>query len=112
MSRDTFTWKPLLGSELSEEPNVTTLRFGDGYEARVPSGLNNQLKKWSLVFEEPLIEHNKIKAFLRKQGGVKSFIWTSPDGLTDIYICRSWKSKQRGFGVYEVSCVFEQVFEI
>lgn len=112
MTKQTFTHKPVLSSELSEEPSVSILKFGDGYESRIPNGLNNQLLKWSLTFETPMTEQKQILQFLRNHGGVKSFLWVAPDGVKNTYVCRSWKSRQREFGVYEVNCTFEQVIDL
>lgn len=111
MSYEKFTWKPDLGSECSEDPNVTTSKFGDGYEYRLQNGINANPQKWSLTFTTELESHNQIVSFLKKMGALKAFEWMSPDQNSGVYVCRGWKRKQSDFGVFVVTATFEQVFE-
>lgn len=104
-------WQPDIGSEESVEPNVKQIKFGDGYEARIASGINSVSSQWSVGFSVNLQTRNDILAFLKRHGGLKSFAWTTPTGETILVVCRNWKSQQKGFGLYQVSATFEQVFE-
>ncbi|EPD3172470.1 phage tail protein [Acinetobacter baumannii] len=106
-----FEWSPDLGCERDETPLVTVTKFGDGYEARLATGINSQPNKWTVTFTNNLDEYRKIRAFLKQHGAVKAFEWVDPEGELGRYVCRSWKSKQVGFGVLQITGVFEQVFE-
>lgn len=106
-----FNWRPDLGAEQDETPNVGVVKLGDGYENRLPKGINSQASQWSVTFTKGLLEHKAIRAFLKQHGASKAFEWTDPTGEVGFYVCRSWKSKQEGFGVFSVSGTFEQVFE-
>lgn len=106
-----FIWRPDLGAERDETPNVTATKFGDGYESRLASGLNPLGSKWAVEFTKGLKEYKQIRAFLKEAGAVKSFLWEDPEGEQGIYVCRSWKSRQVEFGVYLITGTFEQVFE-
>lgn len=108
---DKFQWSPDLGAEREEAPLVKVTKFGDGYESRLPVGINDQPSKWSVSFTSPLLRHKEIRNFLKKQGASKAFAWVDPEGEEGIYVCRSWKSRQKNFGVFEITGAFEQVFE-
>lgn len=110
MTMPVFTWFPDRGSQHSAKPNVNVTKFGDGYEVRVPVGINNQPMKWTLTFDRTRDEALAILAFLRQQGAVQAFQWTNPLQEQGVYVCRSWKSDQQG-GSIRITCDFEQVFE-
>lgn len=110
MSKPIFTWPPDQGSQQNCKPNVHVAKFGDGYESRVASGLNNQPMTWSLTFDRASDESGAILAFIRARGGVESFTWTTPLNETGTYVCREWDSQRRVGGLM-VTCKFDQVFE-
>ena len=111
MTLATFTWNPDLGATRDMMPAVKPTSFGDGYEVRIPIGINTNRRKWTVTFPRNYEESAPIDAFLENCGGTQAFIWTDPKGDTNVYVCRSWKWVQKEFGVYVVSGVFEQVFE-
>lgn len=111
MATGTFTWLPDLGSQCSEEPNVTVTKFGDGYESRLATSINSQPEKWAVTFTKTLKEFREIRAFLKEQGAVTAFDWTTPAGDDGKFVCRSWNGKQYGYGVFQITADFEQVFE-
>ena len=103
-----FTWFPNAGHSLSVEPRVASAKFGDGYEQRVPNGINFILEKWSLTFSGTRQNMGLVEAFLRTHAGVTSFDWTNPDEVAGKFVCKSW-TKSRDKGVVNITCVFEQV---
>lgn len=107
----TFTWFPDASVELDIEPRVQTAKFGDGYEQRTQVGLNPILEQWSLSFTGLAAEINAIEAFLREQGGYKSFIWKNPNEVEGRFICRKWKLKRERGVKLGLTCMFEQVPE-
>jgi len=111
MSFNTFTWKPDLGAQKQIKPNVHTMKFGDGYEARVANGINFVPMTWTLKFTRALYEATQIDEFLKGQAGLTAFNWTDPSGTSSVYVCRQWDKAQQEFGVHVVSATFEQVFE-
>ena len=69
----TFHWAPG-GMPSSVSPSVTTIKFGDGYEQRRPTGLNHQLINFQPVFR--ITSDNSrtaLEAFLVEHGGYKAF---------------------------------------
>lgn len=111
MPTPTFTWNAVIGAEHSCKAGVNTVKFGDGYEARFPLGINNLPKVWSLTFEDSQTVIQNILAFLRARGGVEKFQWTDPLNETSNYVCGEWKTTRIGFGAYRLTCSFKQVFE-
>lgn len=111
MSKPTFTWLPDLGAQLNQKSTAQPIKFGDGYEQRVASGINYKPKSWSLTFTKGASEAMDILTFLEARGGLESFSWTDPFDKEGTWVCREWNGAQQAFGVYAVSATFEQVFE-
>jgi phage-related protein len=70
---------------------VTTIKFGDGYEQRRPTGLNHQLINFQPVFR--ITSDNSrtaLEAFLAEHGGYKAFLWRPPKyNRTIKVVCRN-----------------------
>lgn len=109
----TFTWTPDFGGNRDTEPRVTRVQFGDGYEQRVPNGLNTMPAKFNLTFENrEEAEKNQIIAFLKARAGVQNFNWTPPGETTPLkFVCRKWADQFVKANRYTISASFEQVFE-
>lgn len=106
---ETFRWKidPDMGVE--SEPRVVVVKFGDGYEQRRASGLNNQLDKYSITVRVKREEARYLRDFLERHGGVKAFMWLPPYGYSPIkVVCRKWSIKVGAMKV-TLSATFEQV---
>ena len=110
MARETFTWFPESASELDETPKVNVVKYGDGYEARFTEGVNTLAQTWVLKFTDKRAVALQVRAFLKRQGAVLSFIWTNPFGEQGIYVCDKWTSSADR-GKLTVSATFRQVFE-
>lgn len=111
MTKPVFQWKPDLGAQRTVKPSVRPVKFGDGYEMRVPLGVNYKPRSWSVRFTRAISEIQPLLDFLEARGGVEAFSWVDPLGNTGTYVCREWNHTQQGFGLYAVSGTFEQVFE-
>lgn len=111
MATNTFTWYADLGAKRDMKPSIHLTKFGDGYEARTPIGVNFMPKKWSVTFTRNYAESSLIFAFLETQAGYLAFNWVDPLSVTGVYVCRDWAMSQKEFGIYEVNGIFEQIFE-
>lgn len=96
---------------MSIKPLVEQTRFGDGYELRVPKGINFKPESWDLRFTNTETESKAILAFLDLHGGVDAFDWLNPNEVAGVYVCREWSVTRMKGGAMEISCKFEQVFE-
>jgi phage-related protein len=111
MARQTFSWRPDYDSKLSQEPNVSVTKFGDGYEQRTPNGINNNPETWSVEFTRSSASFPDVLAFIQARNGVESFYWTTPFNQTKVFVCRKWGLvRKEGHSV--MSMDFEQVFEV
>lgn len=110
MARQTFTWRSNFESKLSQEPKVNVTKFGDGYEQRTPSGINNNPETWAVEFTRSSASYPDVLAFIQARGGVESFYWATPFEQTKIFVCRKWDLvKKQGHIVLTMN--FEEVFE-
>lgn len=111
MPTQTFTIAPSSGSSLSVKPNVKPVQFGDGYEQRIPSGINNQPRKWALEFRKgTLSQCQAVFDFLTARGGEESFYWTPPIGAQGVFVCREWSVAILSPSVWNIGATFEEVF--
>lgn len=110
MARQTFNFRPNYDLSLSEEPTVIVTKFGDGYEHRAATGINNMAERWSLSFTVGNPALPEALAFVRARKGVESFYWQNSFGATNVYVCRKW-NMSRSPGKQTLSLEFEQVFE-
>lgn len=109
--RPIFSWFPDVGSQCSTKPNVTSTRLGDGYELRISNVINAVPEKWSLKFTNALAGALEIDSFLRARAGSEAFTWTTPEGVTGVFVCREWRKNRMNGGITEITADFEQVFE-
>lgn len=109
----TFTFTPDFGAAADYKPRVRVTNFGDGYEQRVPDGINTARDAWSLRFAvRNDTETNAILAFLRARNAFEAFNWTPPGEVAPIrVICREW---QRTFDSHDkntIAATFIRVYE-
>lgn len=106
---ETFHWKIRPEMTMEAEPQVITVKMGDGYEQRRPAGLNSNLKKYNVTIKVRKGEHQRLETFLSRHGGVKSFLWTPPYTWTQIrVVCRKWSVSVGALWV-TYTTTFEQV---
>ena len=110
MSKPIFTWLPEYESSMDQAPSVNVTKFGDGYEQRTATGMNNNPQKWTLQFSVSNAVTQDALAFVRARNAQEAFTWTNPLQETGTYVCRSWKLNRKQ-GVNVLQFTFEQVFE-
>lgn len=72
-------YKPSIATSSERDFKVNIAKFGDGYEQRSKSGLNNSPLKFNVVFNKRKTEEiSHIDAFLTSMAGVTAFEWTPP----------------------------------
>lgn len=111
MARETFIWTHLRKPGASGKINfrVRKTQFGDGYSQRVPDGLNHRLETWPLTFEGGLELIGPIKEFIEDHEGYKAFDWTTPSGVTGVFVVENYNFVSIGSGLYSVSADFVQI---
>jgi len=107
-----FTWVPDRGATKDTTTRVNASKFGDGYEQRVPDGLNSVMETWQLSFTlRTLAETQAIDAFLAANKGASAFEWTNPLGQTRRYKCQKWNASFNHDGDSSLTATLERVFE-
>ena len=107
----TFTWIASTGASLTIRPIVRRVAFGDGYEQRSALGINTEVVSWTLSFTGNSAKISPIRAFLRAQGAVISFQWTSPLNELGIYVCREFTLNKPSSAIMQVTAKFDRVYE-
>lgn len=105
---ETFTFQPNWGMELSRKPEVTQIKFGDGYEQVAPKGINHNLRSYSLSFSGAESKIRQIDNFLNQHGGYKAFIWTPYQSKQGKFRCYEWTVTQNT-GYWTLSAEFKEV---
>ena len=112
MSNEKFTFPcDLEGSSDTQNFNVLSSRFGDGYEQSISVGINNQKGEWAYQRTGYKDEIIAIKAFFNRHKGADSFLWDSPmGGEVRVKTGTSYQARQVGGMVWSISTTFTQVF--
>lgn len=105
-----FIYLPSYSANLTTEVNVRKSGFGDGYQQRAVKGINNKKRIWDLRFTGKTGKIDLIESFLREHGGVMSFDWSPPSGLTGKWICSDWPRAIEGYNKEVLTAKFEEVF--
>lgn len=109
----TFSYTVDRGFERTSKPRVSVIAFGDGYEARVPDGLNTLPRSYRLTFNSrTTTEADLIDNFLKARAAVEAFDWTpADDAVAAKFVCREWTRQHVAAGFWNISATFDEVFE-
>ena len=91
---------------------MNVIKFGEGYESRIPAGINNLLFNYNLVFDKiNTSELTAIIHFLTQRAGVESFIYFGrPPYVKALrYVAREWSDEEIYNDNYTLTVKFEQV---
>lgn len=104
---------PTYSANKTSSPAVRTVQFGDGYQARLSYGLNQNPKEWRLTFNVSDADADTIEAFLdARAADAESFDWSPPDtASTYKWVCPSWTREMFSLDRSKVDVTFRQVFE-
>jgi phage-related protein len=92
-TRPQFIWDPSYNANTNHNPKIKINQFGDGYDQRVPDGINNILMDVDYSFEgRTLQEVSAILHFLYNRGGTELFFFTPPPPYSTRkrFICKTW----------------------
>lgn len=107
-----FVWSPSYNVTVSQQPIVKIIKFGDGYEQRIPDGINNNLIKADLSFDKrDAYEAAAIIHFLTLRKAAESFVFSLPEPYTSarLMVCRSWSNNYAFHNNYNIKVTFEEV---
>ena len=112
-----FFWKPSYNSIVNSEPKVVKVQFGNGYQQRIPDGINSNLLNMELQFENKTeIEAVSILHFLAQRKGYQSFIYNVPttysksvSQINTRFICENWTQNYNSYNNYSIKTIFREV---
>ncbi len=104
---------PTYGVQKRSNPQIRTVRFGDGYEQRLTVGLQQNPKTFQLTFEVSETDADTIETFLDARADDNaSFDFTPPgEGSSSKFVCESWSKSIPYLNRASISATFRQVFE-
>jgi len=100
-------------------PSVRKISFGDGYEQRVASGINNLKQSYTVSFNNRTKEEiDDITGYLDSLNGVSKFSFTIPDSNAASndetvikVVCDSVNQTYNTGDFYSASATFRRVYE-
>lgn len=97
---------------------VLLAQFGDGYEQRIPLGINNLKQEYQVAFKtRPKEEIDDIVTFLQSTKGANNFNFTIPDTnaanaeFTMKVVCSEFNVSYDYGSFYSLEAVFRRVYE-
>lgn len=104
---------PTYGLQKSSAPNVRKVQFGDGYEARLTYGINQNPKIFNLTFEVSETDADTIETFLdARAADFASFDFTPPgESSASKFVCEQWSKSIPYLNRATIQATFRQVFE-
>lgn len=111
-----FFWKASYNnSDLKLKPGVSIIKFGDGYEQRIPDGINSNSLKFNLTFEgRDKNETRAIAHFLHKRKSTEGFFFDPPfpynfdssQTYPKRFVCEEWSIAYNFFDNYTINTTF------
>ena len=104
---------PTYGASKRSRPTVRNVQFGDGYEARLTYGLNQNPKVFNLTFEVSETDADTIETFLDARAADNAnFDFTPPgEGSASRFVCENWTKSIPYLNRATIQATFRQVFE-
>ena len=110
-----FFWKPSYTTVSQASPRIIRIRYGNGYEKRIPDGFNTNLMTLQVSFEnrkEP--EAVSILHFLQQMNGQTAFIFNMPSvynksTFNTRFVCPNWETTYNFYQNYTIRATLEEV---
>lgn len=108
-----FTWNVSANPNEDVQPNVSNIKFGDGYTQRLKKGINTMPSMWIVNFQNRSeTEATEVFNFFVARGGTEYFEWTPPgQSIAKKFVCQKWGRVVHNGGLYSISATFEEVFD-
>lgn len=114
-SNTQFSWSPSYAVSKKTKLNMRVIQFGDGYQQRAGTGINNIGRQWDLRFNAKTeTVAMDIQDFLEARKDGSSFYWKPPflnrmDETIKV-ICKSFDIVPATYNSFDITATFEQVF--
>ena len=108
---------PSYSPSIKYENDIIEVSLGDGYKQRLRKGLNSTRRTINLEFNNrDKTTTDNILAFLedptKGDGGAKAFTYNPPYGASGKFKCSNPSVTIVSAGLYDISLVFQEVFEV
>ena len=104
---------PTYGLQKSSSPVVRKVQLGDGYEARLTYGINQNPKVFSLTFEVSETDADTIETFLDARAADNANFDFTPPGESSAskFVCEEWSKSIPYLNRSTIQATFREVFE-
>ena len=104
---------PTYGTTKNSAPNIRIAQFGDGYQQRSTSGINQNLKVYNFTWRNiSESDSDLIEDFLDARAGVENFDYTpAGESASKKMICREWDKTIPYLNRATITAKFEEVAE-
>ena len=104
---------PAPGMTKSSAPTTRKVQFGDGYEARLSYGLQQNPKTFNFTFNVSESESDTIETFLdARAADADNFTYTPPGESSALkFVCERWSKSIPFHDRAVIQATFRQVFE-
>ena len=105
--------QPDYNAQKNSAPKLRVVQFGDGYEARLNFGLNQNPKVYNLTFEVSEADSDTIETFLdARAADADSFDFTPPgESSSSKFVCETRSKSIPYLNRATIQATFRQVFE-
>ena len=110
---ETFSFDVRIGASGDIDQRNWENDFGDGYVQAGGTGINTKSESWDVSKVGYLTvgsELRKVRDFLDRHEGYKSFHWTPPGGVQGRYRAKGYKLSAQSVGVFNLTVTFKQVY--
>lgn len=94
---------------------ILSVQFGNGYEQRMPNGINYKRERWSVTWEG-LTQADKqvIEAFLDQVDDGSVILWTAPYNTTQKKYALDGDTtiQDQGGNIYTINITLKQVYDL
>lgn len=112
-----FFWKSSYNAKITNSPRIRYNQFGNGYQQRIPDGLNTNLIQFALNFDNRNEKETvSILHFLKERNGQEGFIYNLPNiysktgtNLNTKFICPEWSTNYISYNNYGIEAKFVEV---
>lgn len=104
---------PSYSLAVAPEFAVDSVKFGDGYEQRRPSGLNSVAESWQVSWSAiSRADYELLYGFLVARRGVEAFMWQAPwDSMPKRWVCSELTSQRpTGPNIGSIQATFKEDF--
>lgn len=102
-------------SKKSVSRDVISVKLGNGYEQRIPNGINYVRDKWTVNWEGlNSADFSLVTSFLNSVSDGSTILWTTPlDSVQKKFVLDGdYTIDSTSGGTYNVSCNLVQVFDL